>query len=109
MTTIRYLLSYSGPIVFFGQKMLVITPFLIIIFQSAVESKKGVAGYRQTQDDLEKVSALKSNLDHQKGQTLEEISDMVKVLTQSIAEKKGALAPIIKELRPLRQRSQVLD
>lgn len=75
---------------------------------SAVESKKGVAGYRQTQDDLEKVSALKSNLDHQKGQTLEEISDMVRVLTQSIAEKKGALAPIIKELRPLRQRSQEL-
>lgn len=75
--------------------------------QSAVESKKGVAGYRQTQEDLEKVSAMKSNLDHRKGQTLEEISDMVRVLTQTIAEKKGALAPIIKELRPLRQRSQV--
>ena len=79
-----------------------------VYFQSAVESKKGVAGYRQTQDDLEKVSAMKSNLDHQKGQTLEEISDMVRVLTQRIAEKKGALAPIIKELRPLRQRAQVV-
>ncbi|KAL4220507.1 Intraflagellar transport protein 81 [Mactra antiquata] len=73
---------------------------------SALESKHGVGGYRQTQEHLEKVSSKKSNLDHTKGQTLEEISDMVKVLNKSIAEKKGALAPIIKELRPLRQQAQ---
>jgi len=67
-----------------------------------------VAGYRQTQDDLEKVSSKKSTLDHQKGQTLENMSDMVKTLATSIAHKKGALAPIIKELRPLRQQAQVI-
>ena len=73
-----------------------------------MESKHGVGGYRQTQEDLEKVSSKKSNLDHKKGQTLEEISDMVRVLNKRIAEKKGALAPIIKELRPLRQQAQVI-
>ncbi|WAR28260.1 IFT81-like protein, partial [Mya arenaria] len=52
------------------------------------------------------VSSKKSHLDHTKGQTLEEISDMVRILTGKIAERKGALAPIIKELRPLRQQSQ---
>lgn len=72
-----------------------------------MESKHGVGGYRQTQDDIEKVSSKKSNLDHKKGQTLEEMSDMVKMFTKKIAEKKGNLAPIIKELRPLRQQAQV--
>ncbi|XP_052216960.1 intraflagellar transport protein 81 homolog isoform X2 [Dreissena polymorpha] len=75
---------------------------------SVLESKAGVAGYRATQENLEKVSSKKSHLDHKKGQTLEEIADMVKVFTQRIAEKKGALAPIIKELRPLRQQAQEL-
>ncbi|XP_069105336.1 intraflagellar transport protein 81 homolog isoform X1 [Argopecten irradians] len=73
-----------------------------------LENKKGVAGYRQTQDELEKVSSVKSGLDERKGKTLEDISDMVQRLTRRIAEKKTALAPIIKELRPLRQRSQEL-
>lgn len=75
---------------------------------SILETKHGVGGYRQTQEELEKVSSKKSTLDHKKGQTLEEISDMVKILTKKIAEKKGNLAPIIKELRPLRQQAQEL-
>ena len=75
---------------------------------SALENKKGVSGYRQTQEDLEKVSAVKSEYDDRKGKTLEDMSDMVGRLTRKIAEKKGALAPIIKELRPLRQRNQEL-
>jgi len=79
----------------------------ISLFQSALENKKGVSGYRQTQEDLEKVSAVKSEYDDRKGKTLEDMSDMVDRLTRKIAEKKGALAPIIKELRPLRQRNQV--
>lgn len=79
----------------------------LFIFQSTLEIKKGVSGYRQTQDDLEKVSAVKSGLDEVKGKTLDDISDMVRRLTNTIAEKKNALAPVIKELRPLRQRNQV--
>ncbi|KAK3094389.1 hypothetical protein FSP39_001105 [Pinctada imbricata] len=74
----------------------------------AVESKAGVTGYRKTQEQLEKVSAAKSELDEQKGRTLEDISDMVQRLTKKIAEKKNSLAPIIKELRPMRQRAQEL-
>lgn len=75
---------------------------------SALEDKHGVGGYRKTQETLEKVSHKKSTLDTQKGQTLEEMSDMVRVLNSRIAEKKGALAPIIKELRPLREQAQEL-
>lgn len=74
----------------------------------AVENKKGVAGYRQTQEELEKVSAVKSELDEKKGKTLEDISDMVQRLTKTIANKKNSLAPIIKELRPMRQKAQEL-
>jgi hypothetical protein len=66
-----------------------------------------VSGYRQTQEELEKVSAVKSELDEKKGKTLEDISDMVQRLTRTIAAKKNSLAPIIKELRPMRQRAQV--
>lgn len=73
-----------------------------------LENKKGVSGYRLTQENLEKVSTIKSELDETKGKTLEDMSDMVRRLTNKIAEKKNSLAPIIKELRPLRQRAQVL-
>lgn len=72
-----------------------------------METKKGVAGYRETQEALENVSALKSELDNMKGRTLEDISVMVQKLNRKIQEKKSALAPIIKELRPLRQKSSV--
>jgi intraflagellar transport protein 81 len=75
--------------------------------QGKLEAKKGVAGYRETQEALENVSAMKSEMDMMKGRTLEDISYMVQQLTKKIADKKSALAPIIKELRPLRQRAQV--
>lgn len=66
-----------------------------------------MSGYRETQEALENVSEMKSALDQMKGQTLEDISVMVNKLTRTIQEKKSALAPIIKELRPLRQQAQV--
>jgi hypothetical protein len=78
-------------------------------FQSALEAKKGVAGYRETQDEIEKVSSIKSELDEMKGKTLDDISEMVQRLVMKIADKKSALAPIIKELRPMRQKSQVIN
>ena len=73
---------------------------------SAMESAKGVSGFRDTQDNLEKVANLKANLDEQKGETLEDMSGLVHQLTLKIAERKSRLAPIIKELRPLRQQCQ---
>ncbi|XP_067948195.1 intraflagellar transport protein 81 homolog [Watersipora subatra] len=72
----------------------------------ALEAKKGVSGYRDTQEELEKVSTVKSELDEVKGKTLEDMSEMVQKFHKRIAEKKSDLAPIIKELRPLRQRHQ---
>ena len=68
-----------------------------------------MAGYRDTQDDLEKVASAKADLDQQKGQTLEDMSGLVSQLTMKISERKARLAPIIKELRPLRQQSQNLE
>ena len=75
--------------------------------QNALEGKKGVSGYRETQEALESVSAMKSELDQMKGRTLEDISHLVQQLTRKIREKKDALAPIIKELRTLRTEAQV--
>lgn len=69
--------------------------------------QKGVSGYHSAQDELEKVSSIKAELDEKKGQTLEEMSVMVQKLNLKIAEKKARLAPVIKELRPLRQQCQV--
>ncbi|XP_047236250.1 intraflagellar transport protein 81 homolog [Girardinichthys multiradiatus] len=69
-----------------------------------VEAEKGISGYSDTQEELERVSAIKSELDEKKGRTLDDMSEMVKKLNSMIVEKKSALAPIIKELRSLRQR-----
>ncbi|KAK2557485.1 Intraflagellar transport protein 81-like protein [Acropora cervicornis] len=73
------------------------------------EAKKGVSGYHDTQEELEKVSAIKSELDEQKGKTLEDISELVRTLNATIADKKSALAPVIKELRPMRQKCQEMS
>ena len=73
---------------------------------AALEADKGVSGFRDTQADLEKVAAEKADIDQQKGKTLEEMSGLVQILTTKIGERKARLAPIIKELRPLRQQCQ---
>ncbi|XP_054466972.1 intraflagellar transport protein 81 homolog [Anoplopoma fimbria] len=74
-----------------------------------VEAEKGISGYSNTQEELERVSAIKSELDEKKGRTLDDMSEMVKKLNSMIVEKKSALAPIIKELRSLRQRCQEIS
>ncbi|XP_069922276.1 intraflagellar transport protein 81 homolog isoform X3 [Oryctolagus cuniculus] len=72
------------------------------------EEKKGISGYSYTQEELERVSALKSEVDEMKGRTLDDMSEMVKRLNSLVSEKKSALAPVIKELRQLRQKCQEL-
>ncbi|KAK7799958.1 hypothetical protein U0070_008030, partial [Myodes glareolus] len=76
--------------------------------QHTIEEKKGVSGYSYTQEELERVSALKSEVDEMKGRTLDDMSEMVKKLNSLVSEKKSALAPVIKELRQLRQKCQEL-
>ncbi|KAL7884708.1 hypothetical protein AOLI_G00074780 [Acnodon oligacanthus] len=73
-----------------------------------LEAQRGISGFSETQEELERVSAIKSELDELKGRTLDDMSEMVKKLNSAIAEKKSALSPIIKELRPLRQQCQEL-
>ncbi|KAM8961139.1 intraflagellar transport protein 81 homolog [Pelodytes ibericus] len=73
-----------------------------------IEQKRGISGYSDTQEELERVSTLKSEVDEMKGRTLDDMSEMVKKLNSMIEDKKTALAPVIKELRPLRQRCQEL-
>jgi intraflagellar transport protein 81 len=76
---------------------------------AAAEKEQGVSGYRNTQDEMENVAAKKADLDEQKGKTLEDMSGMVGQLTMKIGERKARLAPIIKELRPLRQQCQNME
>lgn len=76
--------------------------------QGIVETKAGVSGYRQTQENLEKVSTMKSEFDEVKGRTLEDMSEMVRRLHAEIAERRNTLAPILRELRPLRESVQVI-
>uniref|UniRef100_A0A8C6V6U2 Intraflagellar transport protein 81 homolog n=1 Tax=Neogobius melanostomus TaxID=47308 RepID=A0A8C6V6U2_9GOBI len=70
-----------------------------------VEAERGISGYSSTQQELERVSAIKSELDEKKGRTLEDMSEMVKKLNYMIAQKKEALSPLIKELRSLREQN----
>ncbi|KAL2092766.1 hypothetical protein ACEWY4_012564 [Coilia grayii] len=74
----------------------------------SVEAQKGISGYSDTQEELERVSAIKSEVDEMKGRTLDDMSEMVKKLNSVIVDKKSALAPLIKELRPLRQQCNEL-
>ena len=73
---------------------------------SNLESERGISGFRDTKSNLAAVDATASGLDEQKGQTLDEMSGLVHQLTMKIGERKTRLAPIIKELRPLRQQVQ---
>lgn len=49
----------------------------ILCLQQAIEEKKGISGYSYTQEELERVSAVKSEVDGMKGQTLDNMSEMV--------------------------------
>uniref|UniRef100_A0A2I3GQ00 Intraflagellar transport protein 81 homolog n=1 Tax=Nomascus leucogenys TaxID=61853 RepID=A0A2I3GQ00_NOMLE len=73
-----------------------------------MEEKKSISGYSYTQEELERISALKSEVDEMKGRTLDDMSEMVKKLNSLVSEKKSALASVIKELRWLRQKCEEL-
>lgn len=48
-----------------------------MFFKQTVEAEKGISGYSNTQEELERVSAIKSELDEKKGRTLDDMSEMV--------------------------------
>ena len=74
-----------------------------------LEKKKGVGGFRETRETLEKVSNTKSTVDEQKEQVLIEMSTNVDLLVKAIEKKKTTLAPLIRRVRPLRQEHQELQ
>lgn len=51
--------------------------FLFFFFKQTMEAEKGISGYSNTQEELERVSAIKSELDEKKGRTLDDMSEMV--------------------------------
>ncbi|VEL09385.1 unnamed protein product [Protopolystoma xenopodis] len=53
------------------------------------------------------ISEKMSALNQQKGATLEEMSSLVQQLSSRLNSKRSQLTPIIQELRPLRQRTQI--
>jgi len=73
------------------------------------EARRGVAGFSQAQDQLEKVSQQKAEVDEVKGKTLENISQVVEEINTQIKTRKNRLAPQIKELRALRSKFQELE
>ena len=74
-----------------------------------LEEKKGVRGYVQAQETLEQVSAAKSELDKEKGAKLQEMARTIEELNAAITARKTSLAPLLKEVRPLRQQHQELQ
>ena len=70
---------------------------------SRMEAEKGVSGFTEAQAAMTQLSETTAGVDEAKGKTLEQMSGMVSTLTGKIGERKTRLAPIIKELRPLRQ------
>ncbi|OAF67112.1 hypothetical protein A3Q56_05063 [Intoshia linei] len=67
------------------------------------ESKVGISGYWDTNKNLQKVSSKKMEFDETKVKSLDEISRLVTQLNISIDQKKKILAPIMQELKPLRE------
>ncbi|KAM7301370.1 intraflagellar transport protein 81 homolog isoform X2 [Ixodes scapularis] len=73
-----------------------------------LEDQKGVRGYHALHGALQSASGQKASLDDRKNATLEDMAAMVTNLNSRITDKKGRLAPIIKDLRPLRKSCQDL-
>jgi len=78
-------------------------------FLSQLETKKNIRGYRETHDTLVKASEQAQTIDSEKGETLEEISAIVRQITLQLKEKKGELAPQIKQLRETRKAYQEVE
>lgn len=56
---------------------------LLCFWKQTVEAEKGISGYSNTQEELERVSAIKSELDEKKSRTLGDMSEMVTFLSEN--------------------------
>lgn len=69
-----------------------------------LEEQRGISGYFSMQEDSGKL-----DIENVKEISVDEISTLVRQLSVNINDKKAQLAPVIKDLRPLRQQCQDLQ
>lgn len=74
-----------------------------------LESKLGMQGYSRTVEALSKLTHEKDAIEEVKGKTLEELSRVVQEFTLAIREGRTRLAPLINELRTVRQTAAEVD
>ena len=70
------------------------------------EKNANMHGFYETQTTLEKLSEIKSQVDESKEKTLEQVSDIVKRIVETIQSKKDVLAPLVNQVRQLRTKVQ---
>lgn len=70
---------------------------------SKIEEKNGIGGYIETRRQLVEVSQTKAATDRLKGKTLEEISEIVRMLNMKLKVKESELKPRVKALRQVRK------
>ncbi|KAH0790501.1 intraflagellar transport protein [Histomonas meleagridis] len=74
-----------------------------------IEQQRGVGGFRDAREKLEKVSAAKADLDDLKGKTLEEMSSIVKEIQQSIQARQNELKPYVVRLQNQRKDTAAVE
>ena len=73
-----------------------------------IERQRGVGGFRQAREKLEKVSATKADLDDMKGKTLEEMSSISKEIQRSIQARQTELKPLVSSLQDtIKKKSEI--
>eukprot|EP00922_Rhytidocystis_sp_ex-Travisia-forbesii_P070584 GHVS01105417.1.p1 GENE.GHVS01105417.1~~GHVS01105417.1.p1 ORF type:complete len:681 (-),score=121.12 GHVS01105417.1:252-2294(-) len=73
------------------------------------EAERGVAGHQDTAAGLEEVSIQKAQTDQAKGDTLVEITNVVKQIAEQLKHCKIAFAPHVKNLRAAREAFQEME
>lgn len=53
-------------------------------FKETMEAEKGISGYSNTQEELERVSSIKSELDEKKGLKLQDMTSKVDIQLKQI-------------------------
>lgn len=74
-----------------------------------IEKQRGVGGFREAREQLEKVSATKADLDDMKGKTLEEMSRIVKEIQKNIQARQNELKPIVARLQDQRKKKAAVE
>jgi intraflagellar transport protein 81 len=74
-----------------------------------IERQRGVGGFREAREQLEKVSATKADLDDIKGKTLEEMSAISKDIQRSIQARQAELKPVVSKLQDQRKKTAAVE